>query len=198
MSAARFLCVDGMSGSGKSSTTYHLVQTLYAQGISARLIIEKEYKPFKTVIASWYAAGRPHFDRKWVHQIAQSRAETFARHFRDIKGIIVFDRYFYTSAAYQQESDISPEEIITVNRSAGAPNPDYPVILECPPELALQRVKARDYAFTYFEPTIEHFVASKNAFERIAKAHNISCIDTSVNTIDDVVTAISRTSGLCA
>lgn len=63
---------------------------------------------------------------------------------------VILDRYYYSTAAYQGAAGLDPAELIKLNETI-APRPDLVVILDLPPEQALQRIAGRGEATDEFE-----------------------------------------------
>ncbi len=63
---------------------------------------------------------------------------------------VILDRYYYSTAAYQGAAGLDPAELIKLNETI-APRPDLVVILDLPPEQALQRIAGRGQATDEFE-----------------------------------------------
>ena len=65
-------------------------------------------------------------------------------------GIVILDRYYFSTMAYQGARGIDPAEIRDKNE-AFAPCPDILIILDLPVDLALQRIGVRDGEANEFE-----------------------------------------------
>ena len=186
------LCFDGISGTGKSTTGSTLVKELLKTGSTALRVLEKEHSPFKETIENWYAAGRPSVTVSWVKAIATARAETFKRVFaKRTEDYLVFDRYIYTSAIYQKESGLTPQQIVEINHELGAPALNHVFFLECPPELAFDRVMNRDQKFDHYQPKLSEFVESHERFRDLAQSiRDARIVDTSKMNLVDTVNQI--------
>jgi len=125
---ARVTAFDGISGSGKTTTAGILWPYLLRKGCKIFVINEKEYEPFRSWIISWHK--RPVEERvfEWqdIIDVAKVRAVVHASLAPTIaqSDIALFDRSLYTSAVYQSSASISPREIIEVNLSFGAIEPE--------------------------------------------------------------------------
>jgi dTMP kinase len=65
-------------------------------------------------------------------------------------GIVILDRYYFSTAAYQGARGADPIEIMQDNEIF-APEPDLLVILDVPPSVGLDRVRARGDDTNLFE-----------------------------------------------
>jgi dTMP kinase len=64
--------------------------------------------------------------------------------------VVLLDRYFISSAAYQGARGADPEQVLRRNEEF-APAPDLVLLLDCDPEQTLQRVRARGDVADEFE-----------------------------------------------
>lgn len=64
--------------------------------------------------------------------------------------VVLLDRYYYSSAAYQGARGYDPAEVVATNESF-APRPDLLVVLDLDPATALRRVGAREDGANLFE-----------------------------------------------
>ena len=145
----KIICLEGCSGTGKT-TQYHLINGHYEQSNLIHLaVVEKEYEPFKSSVRKWHKTKGPNvpFTLKDVRDFAKSRAETFANNFSNLENqidFILMDRYFYTSAVYQINSGLGPEEILKINLDFGSPVPDLTFLFDCDSYLCFQRANKRN------------------------------------------------------
>jgi len=144
---AQILCLEGITGAGKTTQAEKIVSVLEAQQKKFLVINEKNYEPFRRVIISWHKNGANQtFSEEMIKSIAQARAETHRRHFTPLIGEIdylIFDRSFYTSGIYQADGDLSQNQIINLNIQAGALVPERGLVFLCSPETARRRIDLR-------------------------------------------------------
>lgn len=145
----KVICLEGCSGSGKT-TQFHLLNDYFNQNKYKSLgIIEKNYEPFKSAIQAWHKEKGPNipFTETDVRFFAQARYETFKRtfsHLGEKLDLLIFDRYFYTSAVYQMTSGLSPVEILNINIKYGSPIPNRTFLFDCSPKIAFVRSEKRN------------------------------------------------------
>ncbi len=60
------------------------------------------------------------------------------------KKMIIWDRYYFSNAAYQGAMGISPASIIQKNRRKNFPEPDRVYLVDLDPETALKRITGRN------------------------------------------------------
>ncbi len=145
----KIVCLEGCSGTGKT-TQYHLLNDYYAGSRLRHLaVIEKDYEPFKSAVKNWRKTKGPNipFTEEDVINFAKARSETFLRNFSHLENkldLLLVDRYFYTSAVYQRNCGLSPEEILQINIDYGAPVPDLTFLFDCDPSICFERSNRRN------------------------------------------------------
>jgi dTMP kinase len=145
----KIICLEGCSGTGKT-TQYHLLDSYYSRSQLRHLpVVEKNYEPFKTAVEEWHRTNGPTipFTEGDVRGFAKARAETFDKNFSNLEGDVDFllmDRFFYTSAVYQRNCGLSPEEILQINLSYGVPVPDLTFFLDGDSEQCFARAHFRN------------------------------------------------------
>lgn len=143
----RVICLEGCSGTGKTTNHKKINDYLRNQNIRYLCAIEKDYEPFKTEVEKWHRDKGPlrPFTYKDVRNFAKARVETFRRRFlTQGLDLLVLDRFYYTSAVYQSNQTLSPEEIIDINLEEGAIIPDRTFLLDCHPEESFSRSQERN------------------------------------------------------
>jgi dTMP kinase len=164
------IAFEGIDGSGLTTHSKLLVRRLREEGYKVGYSKEPTWGPVGVlirelllqptvdheVLALLYAA-----DRLW-HLRAYSCLGAGLLKALEEGYIVVLDRYKYSSMAYQSLG--APVEWIEAINSR-APEADIIVYLDVPPEVALNRVKAR--RITYYYETLERLRKVKEAFETI-------------------------------
>jgi dTMP kinase len=147
------VAIEGIDGVGKTTQSLRLVDRLKALGFDAirffeptnetpeaKLIHKKLQQSISRTsgdLTDLFLADRRHDVEKYI---APALSE---------KKIVVMDRYFLSTAAYQ--ADRRPwQDILQANREF-APEPDISFIINWPAETALALVKKRDNGLSTFE-----------------------------------------------
>jgi dTMP kinase len=144
--------VEGIDGSGKSTLGARLAEAVRATGRSAQWYPNKNLAPVRDTLDA--------IAREWGHAdrfelLGRDEAQFLASvlKWRDMADlaedmarpdhVMVLDRYYYTHLALAAVSRTrNAERLRRLYRSL--PEPDVVFLLELPPELALQRVLARN------------------------------------------------------
>lgn len=146
-----FIVFEGIDGSGKSTHIKLLAEELRGRGLS---VLETS-EPSKDRIGTFI---REYAERNGDRFTLETETLLFAadryEHVRQViapalkRGMVVIsDRYFYSSIAYQGATGIDLDWIREMNRFA--PRPDLGILLDILPESSLERVN--DRAKTVFE-----------------------------------------------
>lgn len=145
MNRGRLLVFEGIDGSGKTTQIARLAARLEAAG--RRVVATREpydCEPGRRIRAA-ARAGEPVAAEQ---ELAWFRAQR-ALHVRDViapalaaGAVVLCDRYFVSTAAYQGARGLDPQAILAESEAA-FPVPDLVVLLEVDPEEGRARVAAR-------------------------------------------------------
>lgn len=145
----KIICLEGCSGTGKTAQ-YHMLNEYYSnRGLNILGVVEKYYEPFKTLVKEWHKVKGPNIPltEEEVSAFAKARAEVFSKNFSKLEkevDLILMDRYFYTSAVYQRNYNLSPTHIFQININYGAPIPNLTFLFDCNPKTCFERINKRD------------------------------------------------------
>ena len=149
-----FIVIEGIDGSGKTSLSNNLVNKLNELGkIAVRFSEPTNFESGKYIRK--FLKGDILLSKK-----EQIDAFIFDREVSVLKNIkpalqdnkiVVLDRYYYSTAAYQASEDFSPEEILNLNLEKKVPKPDLLFYINIQPELAYKRISSRNDQKEIFE-----------------------------------------------
>ncbi|AMO36431.1 dTMP kinase [Thauera humireducens] len=173
---------DGIDGAGKTTQVRRLEAALASVG--ERVIVSKEPTdgPWGAKLRASATSGRLPFDEELTAFI-EDRQEHLATKVipaLEAGAVVILDRYFYSTIAYQglRAGGISPIEA-RIRRNVVEPDVAY--LLDVPPTLATARIQARDGAANHFEK-IEDLIQIDRLFREIAQRdESIVRIDGSVS-----------------
>ena len=147
-----FVVLEGIDGAGKSTQVRWLGETLAAAGIPHVISREPTDGPYgrrlresatlgrlapEEELATFLADRREHVSQLILPNLAQGK-------------VVVLDRYYFSTAAYQGARGFNWREIIKQNE-VFAPEPDILLWFELPPEVSQERIGARGDSANAFE-----------------------------------------------
>ena len=151
--ASYFIVIDGMDGSGKTEAITRLHNHLYKKNKRYRILTTKEPtygtwgQQVRKIIAEEKDPGAS--AEKCLELYVKDREEHLKKTVvpflnqpdGDNVNIVLCDRYYYSTIAFQHAQGIPIERLIALN--AGFRKPDIAFIFDIPPEMALNRMKGR-------------------------------------------------------
>lgn len=154
-----FIVFEGIDGTGKSTQARRLATHFQNQGHTVLLSREPTDGPWGTLLRNSAETGR---------LSAAQELETFLKDRRQhveekiapalaAGHIVILDRYYFSTMAYQGIRGFDPLEIRAKNE-AFAPIPDLLLIMDLDVETSIQRIGSRGDAINEFE--------QKNSLER--------------------------------
>jgi dTMP kinase len=190
-----FIALEGIDGSGKGTHTKLLNKWVKEKGHDTFLTREPTAGAIGQLLRKVLKEGELD-SRAEALLFAADRTE----HVKEItkklsdRQVVITERYFYSSIAYQGASGVSIKWLLELNRFA--PVPDLVLYLDVSPEVGLERISSGN--------SLRSSMREKEYFERqdflgkvreiyldLARENNFAVIDAS-GTIDNVQTAIRR------
>ncbi|NPA49140.1 MAG: NTPase [Thermodesulfobacteria bacterium] len=139
------IAVEGLDGAGKSTLLKRLASTLSERGYKTLLTREPTSGEWGQKIREHLAAGSKISPQAMAELFLRDRRE-HAKNFLlpnlEKKQIILCDRYYISTMAYQGACDLDPEQLKRQNET-WAPVPDVVLYLRVPLDQALERVSKR-------------------------------------------------------
>ena len=186
MARGKFIVLEGIDGSGKSSQIGPLVKRLEGLGIPCRADREPTGGPVGSLIRQIFT-GRVSADNRVIAALyAADRIDHLVNEVDGLcaavdKGItVVSDRYYFSSYAYHSV-DMDMEWVIQANSvSASLLRPTLTVFLDVPVETALDRIHKNRFVEEIFDQedrlrrTRELYF---QAFERLRDVENVAVVD---------------------
>ncbi len=141
----RFICIEGLDGSGKTTHAYRLVRNLQKRGFDAVYTTEPSEGEIGKFIRASVLQGKKRMPRVVEALLfAVDRVEHLEK---DVKPalkegkIVVSDRCVYSSLAYQGAAGLDLEWIEEINRFALPP--DLALYIDVPPEVVVKRIRRK-------------------------------------------------------
>lgn len=174
------IAIEGIDGSGKSTQVKRLVSFLTESGYDVIYLLEPTFGTWGKKIREMAEKGSREKSPKEEYRLfLLDRKENVKKNILPAlkaNRIVVIDRYYFSTMAYQGALGIDPEKIRDENE-AFAPIPDLVILLTIPVSLGLSRIKERRGDFTAFEGR-EYLERVKSIFEDfVAPLTNVITID---------------------
>jgi len=147
-----FIVFEGIDGTGKSTQVRMLAEVLKAAGREVITSKEPTDGPHGTRLRQSAELGRlsPQEELDLFHLDRREHVETLIKPALARGAVVILDRYFYSTMAYQGIRGFDPDEIRRINEDF-APLPDHVFILELDLDTALSRIGVRDGRANQFE-----------------------------------------------
>lgn len=145
---------EGIDGTGKSTHCRLLADYLQARGFPVLKLFEPTKGHWGLKIRKLLTDGRgdicPEEELSWFMNDRKEDVEKNIRPGLDQNKIIILDRYYYSTAAYQGALGLDPQWICRENETF-APKPDIVFLFITSPEQCLQRIQKSRSQKTTFE-----------------------------------------------
>lgn len=152
--SGRLIVVEGIDGAGKSSVLPALAEQCTALGREYVLSREPTNGPWGAKLRASALEGRLTLEEELDLFIKDRRehVEQVIAPALQAGKIVLLDRYFFSTAAYQGARGADPQAILAANRTF-APEPDLVLLLDLTPARALSRVRGRGSEDAFEEET---------------------------------------------
>ena len=140
----KLIVIEGIDGTGKSTQSGLLAEHLRAQGREVIESHEPTNGPWGRKLRESATTGRLTIEDELEYFLKDRKQHVDELINPIVKrgGIVILDRYYFSSMAYQGYRGIDPTEIRAKNE-VFAPVPDHLIILDLPVKTALERIGAR-------------------------------------------------------
>ena len=144
--------LEGIDGTGKSTQAKMLAEALREAGHRVILSREPTDGAFGRRLRESATTGRlsPEEELQLFHQDRREHVETLIEPALAGGEIVILDRYYFSTMAYQGVRGFDPQEIRKVNEEF-APQPDLLLLLDLSLDVALERIGVRDGQANEFE-----------------------------------------------
>ncbi|MGA1869759.1 MAG: dTMP kinase [bacterium] len=187
---------EGIDGSGKSRQARRIYNRLRRKKYSVHLYSEPTDGYYGRKIREFIQGKTERPDpEKEVELFIKDREDNIRRHIKPAllkNNIIILDRYYYSTIAYQAARGVDPGSIRLRNERI-APRPDLVILLEVTVEEGLRRIKDnRKYGYDRYEEkeylervTTFYKNMPDKEIVRVNAQRSIGAIDSDVNKIID-------------
>jgi dTMP kinase len=152
MQSGLFIVIEGIDGTGKSTHAHRLAEKFLAQGRQVVLSREPTDGPWGTKLRASAATGRLSAADELEYFLNDRREHVEATIAPALAAgkVVVLDRYYFSTMAYQGARGFDPSKIRRLNE-VFAPVPDLLLILDLEVDQALQRIGSRGDTANAFE-----------------------------------------------
>ncbi|BDS05210.1 thymidylate kinase [Oceaniferula spumae] len=190
-SLGKLIVIEGIDGTGKSTQATLLAEALRTQGHEVVQSHEPTNGPWGKKLRESATTGRLTIDDELDYFLKdrQQHVEELITPTVERGGIVILDRYYFSSMAYQGARGLDPTEIRRKNE-AFAPVPDLLIILDLDVDVALKRIGVRDGAANEFEKK-ENLQYCRDLFLSLADEPFAHVIDAEQN-VEQVQSAVQE------
>ena len=152
MNNGLFIVLEGIDGTGKSTQTRLLADWFREQGREVVASREPTDGPWGARLRATAATGRlsPEEELDLLLRDRRDHVEQLIAPALAAGKVVILDRYYFSTMAYQGSRGLDPAEIRRVNESF-APRPDLLFILDLDVDTALSRIGGRGDTANEFE-----------------------------------------------
>jgi dTMP kinase len=152
MTQGLFIVIEGIDGTGKSTQARRLGDWFISQGREVVLSREPTDGPWGKKVRESAATGRlsPEDELEYFLKDRRQHVEELIAPALAAGKVVILDRYYFSTMAYQGARGFDPAEIRRKNESF-APVPDLLLILDLEVDTALDRIGARGDTANEFE-----------------------------------------------
>ncbi|MCY0860256.1 MAG: dTMP kinase [Sulfolobaceae archaeon] len=176
------VAIEGIDGAGKTTIANLLKDHIQSTRKDKKVILTQE--PFTKEITDLIART------EWKDPITLALLFTADRayHLNWIKSqnpdIVILDRYYYSTIAYQSALGLDKEWIMCINSKF--PKPDITILLDVDPKVSIRRIREKD--LFNFEEKVKSLEKVRNIYLELAKTEkNFYVIDTTYSGINEVI-----------
>lgn len=161
------VAVEGVDGAGKTTVCALLAQHCGERGIACALSKEPTGLSYGRQLRESARTGRLSVEEE-LELFLKDRIDHAVRSIRpalDYGAVVILDRYYWSTAAYQGARGIDPFEIVAQNE-ARVPRPDLVLLLDVEPTSGLDRVRIRGDIPNEFEKA-QALAEARTIFNRL-------------------------------
>jgi dTMP kinase len=188
------IVLEGIDGTGKSTQTRRLGEWFISQGREVVLSREPTSGPWGRKLRETAATGRlsPEDELQYFLNDRRQHVEELITPSLAAGKVVILDRYYFSTMAYQGSRGFDPVEIRRKNE-AFAPAPDLLLIMDLDVDTSLERIGARGDTANEFEKR-ENLERCREIFLSLKGEPFVRVIDSS-GSLDDVSRRIHEVVG---
>ena len=168
--------LEGIDGCGKSTQSKLLLEKLEGKGEKVIILKEPTKRPHGQKLWDVLHGKRKASNEEILELFVLDRKQHVEEKIQpalDDGTVVLMDRYYYSSMAYQVAGGIDVEEIR--EKHVFAPRPDVVLIFDLPVSVALERVKGHSDADEFEKD--EHLEKVREAYLDLENDHLVRIVD---------------------
>ena len=168
--------LEGIDGCGKSTQSKLLLEKLEGEGEKVIILKEPTKRPHGQKLWDVLHGKRKATNEEILELFVLDRIQHVEEKIQpalDDGAVVLMDRYYYSSMAYQVAGGIDVEEIR--EKHAFAPKPDIVLIFDLPVSIALERVKGHSDADEFEKE--EHLEKVREAYLNLENDSLVRIVD---------------------
>lgn len=138
------IAIEGIDGAGKTTQAHMLEKLCTEHNLAHSRSKEPTRGQYGSILRKSALTGRLSVEEE-LDLFLKDRREHVANVINpalERDEIVILDRYYFSTAAYQGSRGADPSEVVRENLKF-APEPDLLVILDVPPEIGIARIRER-------------------------------------------------------
>lgn len=148
------IAIEGIDGAGKTTQAHFVQERIQSRKIPVIRTKEPTTGTWGQVLRDSALTGRLSLEEE-VEAFTRDRQEHVSRVINpalQAGQVVIVDRYYFSTMAYQGARGIDPQELMRRNEEF-APEPDLLVLLDIEPKQGLERIRTRGDRANHFEKT---------------------------------------------
>lgn len=168
------IAFEGIDGAGKTTQAHLLQDELQGQGLAVIRTKEPTTGQYGQVLRDSALTGRlsPTEELEYFLKDRQEHVKTKIQPAIESGKVVIIDRYYFSTAAYQGCRGLDPAELLAQNEKF-APEPDLLILLDLEPKVGLERIRTRGDRANHFEKT-DTLAKAREIFLGIQKPYKVT------------------------
>jgi dTMP kinase len=164
---------EGIDGAGKTTQAHFLQEAIQKESVPAIRTKEPTTGQYGQILRDSALTGRLSADEELEYFIKDRRehVSTKIQPALEAGQVVIIDRYYFSTAAYQGCRGLDPAKLIGRNEEF-APEPDLLFLLDLEPCIGLERIRTRGDRANHFEKT-DTLTKAREIFLAIDKAYKV-------------------------
>ena len=173
--SSAFIVLEGIDGAGKTTIAKEIVNLLTAEGLKALYTYEPYTKDLTRALKKYGKALGGEMETLLMAADRYYHIKEVVRPALNSGKVVVSDRYYYSSMAYQGARGVDISWIKEVNKFVL--EPDVAIYIDVPPDLGFKRKTNSSTRLEYLESDLEVIKAVRNIYKELVSSGDLIEID---------------------